>query len=490
MVVPRLVQRGIVSFVVISLTLVAGACITPRKQPNLPKIFAPAREYVGKAPIIVIPGVLGSQLVNSKTGRTVWPSADRDGGDDVDLPISTDLEGNRDDLVATRIVDATRLSRLLPEVRVYTDLLGTLENAAGYRRGSIDDPPADGASDTYYVFYYDWRRDNVENARLLSRKIDALKGRLGRADLKFNIIAHSMGGLVARYYALYGDRDVSSDPEALPDWSGGANISRLLLLGTPNRGAMDAFRSLVEGYNYYGGDVKRRGFFNKLDSELIFSLPAIYELLPFSHAERIVTKDLAIEPIDFYDTSVWAAHEWSIFSRRHRLRLVDRYGAGADARFREEQAFLAAALARAHAFHESLERRPLARRPFGLFLFGGDCEPTLRAPLVVRQNGQTRTYFRSEKVTVGALRLDRKKLAEMMFAPGDGRVTRASLLAERADAPSGGLFPSALEIDYAVFACEVHGDLPNNNELQNNILSILVTDTTASVGVAVPTLER
>src|SRR6185369_3382598 len=161
-------------------------CIKPRKQPNLPKIFGPAREYVGKTPIILIPGVLGSQLVNSKTGQLAWPTADRRKDDDVDLPISTDLEANRDDLVATGIVDATKLSLLLPEVKVYVDLLSTLEHTAGYKQGSIDAPVSGGASDTFYVFHYDWRRDNVENARVLARKVERLKQALGRPDLKFN----------------------------------------------------------------------------------------------------------------------------------------------------------------------------------------------------------------------------------------------------------------------------------------------------------------
>ncbi len=56
-------------------------------------------------------------------------------------------------------------------------------------------------------------------------------------------------------------------------------------------------------------------------------------------------------------------------------------------------------------------------------------------------------------------------------------MTRASLLAEQRDTPTTTLFPSTLDVDYAVFGCELHGDLPNNAELQNNILNILVTDT-------------
>jgi alpha-beta hydrolase superfamily lysophospholipase len=36
---------------------------------------------------------------------------------------------------------------------------------------------------------------------LLINRIDELKSKLKRPDLKFNIIAHSMGGLIARYAA-------------------------------------------------------------------------------------------------------------------------------------------------------------------------------------------------------------------------------------------------------------------------------------------------
>src|SRR5688572_5365875 len=102
MVLLRLLHRGLSLSLLVAIAIAATGCVKPRKSPDLPKIFAPAREYVGKAPIIVIPGVLGSQLVNPKTGKTIWPSAARDDEDDVELPISTDLASNRDDLVAAR----------------------------------------------------------------------------------------------------------------------------------------------------------------------------------------------------------------------------------------------------------------------------------------------------------------------------------------------------------------------------------------------------
>ncbi|MGB0717444.1 MAG: esterase/lipase family protein, partial [Phycisphaerae bacterium] len=72
---------------------------------------------------------------------------------------------------------------------------------------------------TCFQFDYDWRRNNVENARRLHEFIldkkayiqDELKKRydIENADFKFDLVAHSMGGLIARYYIRYG-------PAALP----------------------------------------------------------------------------------------------------------------------------------------------------------------------------------------------------------------------------------------------------------------------------------
>lgn len=131
--------------------------------------------------MIVIPGVLGSELINPKTGETVWPSAFRTSQEG--LPISPDLAANRDDLVPGKIIETVKLARVLPEVYVYRDLLESLRRYAGYRQGDWENPGPEGYQDTFYLFPYDWRQDNVRNARELVRRIERLKSRLQRPDL-------------------------------------------------------------------------------------------------------------------------------------------------------------------------------------------------------------------------------------------------------------------------------------------------------------------
>lgn len=134
----------------IALAFCASGCALrqkPKPQPDLAHIFRPARELTGKAPVIVIPGMLGSRLENKRTGEKVWPRAHPE-EDDLSLPTSTDLKQNRDETVATGVVETAKLGFPIPEIKVYEDLTDTLTNHAGYRRGDIDDPPPGGDRDT------------------------------------------------------------------------------------------------------------------------------------------------------------------------------------------------------------------------------------------------------------------------------------------------------------------------------------------------------
>ena len=71
--------------------------------------------------------------------------------------------------------------------------------------------PAPKGERRLYVFPYVWRQDNVEQARGLEALIGAIRADYGDATLRVDIVAHSMGGLIARYYLRHGPRVASPE---------------------------------------------------------------------------------------------------------------------------------------------------------------------------------------------------------------------------------------------------------------------------------------
>ncbi|HYE73907.1 MAG TPA: hypothetical protein VEF04_11275, partial [Blastocatellia bacterium] len=445
--------------------------------------------------------VLGSQLVNKRTGEIVWPGLQDAKDDSLALPIdAANLADNRDDLVASEIVMSAPLIRFLPEISVYNSLLRTLEDFGGYKHGDFDNPIEGGDHDTYYIFAYDWRRDNVESAQLLMQKIVRLKERLNRPDLKFDVIAHSMGGLVARYAAMYGDRDVLNLPGELnPDWAGAKHFSRLMMFGTPNLGSMDAMGTLLLGYSVLGSELPRLKLISKLDRDTVFTIPSTYQLLPHQDNARFYDRELQPLKIDIYDVEVWRQYGWSIacdkeFIRNERKQLLKKRkgekGEAITAQVDEEiehlantrTSFLKLALERAKNFHRALDVMTAPPDSMQWYLFGGDCEPTLDGVVICEVKGKLMPFFRVSRA-IGNKTL-RRRAESLMFSPGDGRVTRRSLFGLphalpkdlSADIAGGGsslprVVPRPAQ---AIFHCEVHGDLPLNSTVQNNLLTVLL----------------
>ncbi|HEX8845192.1 MAG TPA: hypothetical protein VF791_11140 [Pyrinomonadaceae bacterium] len=474
--------RVALSLLLIFAPLLSG-CYSARRTPNLERIFAAARERKGKRPLIVIPGVLGSQLVNYETGEIVWPSAFRSSDDGLSLPVSPDLQRNRDNLVARKIVDTARLARLAPEVYVYHELLVALKKYGGYKEGDWSNPSEDGDHDTFYVFPYDWRRDNVETARELIGRIETLKRKLNRPDLRFNVLAHSMGGLVARYAAMYGDADLPPEgAQPKPSWAGAAHINKIIMFGTPNEGSADAFVTLLEGYSIREGLRSRLPLFKKLSREDVFTVPSVFQLLPHRTATRFLDENLQPIEVDLYDPAVWRRYGWSpVADAEYRQRFVKGRTRGDNAPFsrgslEELDAYFALVLNRAKRFHEALdviEENPRVH----LYAFGGDCEDTLVAPVILfdqkKKQWVTITRPREFRTSTGQ-KISQKAAAAAMSEPGDGRVTRSSLLGEDLEGKPNSIFNTPLPIAYAVFTCDLHGELQKNKTLQDNALTALV----------------
>jgi len=128
-------------------------------------------------------------------------------------------------------------------------------------------------------FDYDWRRSVIDLGRALAQRLEED----GSRDAL--IVAHSMGGLVAR---------------AALALAGGSRIGRLVMLGTPNSGSFAPVQALRGTYAV----VRKLATLDQvhsaetLASEVYSSFPGLYELLP---AEGTTA-------IDLFDPSVWPAN--------------------------------------------------------------------------------------------------------------------------------------------------------------------------------------
>lgn len=479
-------------FVIASAAPLTG-CRTPAFQPNLPRIYAPpSASGSGKPPIIFIPGILGSRLVDRRTGEVVWPDLRVD-SDAVALPISAPvLAQNADEIVATGILEEARVSALIPEVSVYGPLLEALERYGGYKRASFDAPPPRGDCDTLYLFPYDWRRDLVESARALGCMIEELKRRLGRPDLRFDIVTHSMGGLVARYYAMYGERDVLDAAVACPDWSGARNLNSIVMIAPPNAGSINALRVLLQGFSAlsfarpFGAlprKLSRNLPFARVGPRVTFTVPAIYQLLPPGGQARFFSADLSPLPVDLYDVETWRRFKWSVAFdealRRHELgRMAIKLGPNA-ARAEslklaaERERFLRVVLRRSNAFHNALAVEAPPPPSLRFFFIGGDCIPTLDGAVII--NGASpRTIFsvaefHGEKVS-------RLKVADLIFTPGDGTITRHSLFGRPPGAQPAVAIPTSMRSTHVgtILSCDSHNGLSQDRTMQDNLLTALL----------------
>lgn len=460
-----------------------------------------ASNRTGKHPLIIIPGISGSQIISTKTNKPVWFTFNfsRDEEDDLRLPMSTNFRQDTDTLAAADIIREVKLPgflKVLPEIGVYGDALKAIE-AKGYTEGDWNNPKAE---DVYYVFGYDWRRDNVENAQLLIRKIEALKAKLKRPDLKFNLIAHSMGGLIARYAAMYGKADLSASKRVpRPTWAGAAHINKILLFGTPNEGSFSAFEVLTKGYSIAG---RKLPFVRDLSPDDVFSIPSVYQLLPNNSAATFLNENLKPVQVDLYNPANWIKYNWGAIGDPKFLgKLKDAATIPgvkpadwkvkniddkilADTTYAQAKAFLAAALDRAQTFHRALDVS-IKKSPIEIFAYGSECEPTLNAVILQydEKDKEWKTISEAEKIkTATGKEFSKEQVAKAIYADGDGRVTRRSFLTELKSPVKAGkmVAQTIFPIKSSFFFCSEHQKLLSDQTIQSNYLTNLAAEAAAT----------
>ncbi|MEU9181646.1 hypothetical protein AB0C90_33255 [Streptomyces sp. NPDC048550] len=213
--------------------------------------------------VVVIPGIGGSVLERTRPdgrGARAWDAGPKGIAGLLVRPGRLSL----DEEPELRPVGLITSKHLLPGWTVVHGYEGLVQGVgAGVPGARIDfghperpDPHAD-----VLLFPYDFRRSIAEAADRLAAQIHLRLAGLSAAERRGRVVvvAHSMGGLVARYW--------------LGVLGGWRECRALITLGTPHRGAPKALDWLVNGVRVGGVPLPRT-------SRVIRGWPSVAELLP------------------------------------------------------------------------------------------------------------------------------------------------------------------------------------------------------------------
>ena len=412
-----------------------------------------------RVPVILIPGLMGSRLTRGEAGREVWPGGIRklltSGYEDLALRIDPEsLEPVDDGLVPAGLFDASVARDF------YRRIVRELQVAGGYR---LSRPGVRVVQQRarLYVFTYDWRQDNVVTARRLDELIAQIRRDYDDESLRVDVIAHSMGGLVVRYYERYGTVDVLDGNVFPVTGLGLSKLRRVVLLGTPNQGTVTALHKFLNGYQVG---------FASLPTEGVATMPSTFQLFPHPLVDWVVNVEGRPLDFDLFNVEFWRRYGWSIFDHRIERRITREAGVWPEfdlfARWFEKR------LERARRFVWSL-MVPSGEVPLiEPLMLGSDCVPTPRRLVFEHIAGEALARLRPEQILHPVPGVDYESL---MFAPGDGSVTRSSLLAREPLAPA---VPSheqeSLETGRALLVCENHGELSANETLLDALIEHLL----------------
>jgi pimeloyl-ACP methyl ester carboxylesterase len=432
------------------------------EQPRLGALYTAAGLGAERPPLIVIPGAFGSVLRDRRSGKELWPASDShlllDNYRELELQIDPlTLEPSVGEVVASSIF-RRGLGR-----DFYGELIDTLVKVGGYRR--CRNGPETGADCDLYEYVYDFRLDIPGAARGLAALVERIREQHGDPTLRVDMIAHSNGGMMARYYARHGARDLPLDAPLEPDFAGAPSIRRLLLVGTPNLGSAQPVLSLLRGE-----EIGLR----KIPPEVVATCTGIAQMMPHLGIPWLI--DLAGQVIaaDIYDIETWREFGWSLFDDRIAERTIATHGGGREGRLHLAllREYMARQLLRGRRFAQSFATPP-DPRDVRTWVLGGDCEPTLSRLVVESVDGRLCPRERVSDIAAPVAGVD---YATLMHEPGDTVVTRSSLIGRRTpdvSAPRGD--DESLRVAHSVFLCERHQQLTGNATFRDNLLNALLS---------------
>lgn len=434
----------------LSLLPALAACGVLRKRTSVAELAKITNAR--RPPVIIVPGILGSRLIDRNTGRLSWLKAGHvfgmepapDIGFKITKEVARDPRRASDDNDSVGIVDTIPVVPFLYEASVYKPMVDVFERA-GYIVGDCDFPRA---GEDAFFFHYDFRRDAVETARLLARAVERVRDTREDPTERVNIVAHSFGGLITRYYLMYGGRDALNDEQPMANWSGAENVDAAVFLGTPHHGSIALFEFLLKGYGlYYKGQL--------LGTDEIRSMPSAYQLLPCPSSDCFLDftkKDRELPPyrendelLNIYDPKSWMRYGW----------LPPVWQSGVRREFFEN------ALARSYSWWTALEQSTTPPKHLRTLAVGGTQTPTIARAIISKDDlmGAESLIFTLPFHAANAAEIEMRR---EIFMPGDMRVT----------------LESALDLPYAsrLASTAMHDDVYQDPAVQDNIIIFVLGD--------------
>jgi hypothetical protein len=208
-------------------------------------------------------------------------------------------------------------------------------------------------------------------------------------------------------------------------------------------------------------------------------MPSVYELLPHPVTNWIV--DIKGRPLerDLFFVGTWISYQWSVFDPVVEKRVKAHFPSAAEG---EEQVsllhdYFAKRIERARRFVWSLTYNAAQNAPVRLVVFGGDCTLTPARVVVEREPAYAPDGHAVVRLLPNAIKTPEPGVdySRLMLEPGDGEVTKPSLLARQSLDPTVSrsddvFFPLA----YAFFLCVDHAHLTGNINFQDNLLNVLL----------------
>lgn len=328
----------------------------------------PANRSSARNPVIIIHGLFGAELFTEQ-GEQIWGKFSNQRITDREIlmllaqsklkagPILTHSEISPADIPVYRFKN---YSLLINELKKF-----------GYSDREI------------LPFAYDWRRSVPENV-VEFHKFMLEQSKKLPANCKFDVIAHSMGGLLLRYYLQYGIQPLTDKGVPQTSAVGREKISKVFIFGTPNCGYTDTLYELHNGLAFIPAAAKYPPL-------LLLTFKSYFCMFPPLDSNALIDSASG-QPINFYDIETWKKLP---LYRNASPEIIE---------------LLKENLALARNFRRALDNPVKPIKGIKFYLFAGNAFDTVKQCKVNIADG---------------------KAVPVAYAPGDGKILLESAIADK-----------------------------------------------------------